>query len=84
MNQSLFSAAFEVMEINIKEEIILEPSSFRASFAAKQVPLDGSSLILQACLTATPDFGSESIPFMKRSNYCNIMPALVRLMTMHC
>jgi len=73
-----------VMEINIKEEIILEPSSFRASFAAKQVPLDGSSLILQACLTATPDFGSESIPFMKRSNYCNIMPALVRLMTMHC
>jgi hypothetical protein len=83
MNQSLFSAAFEVMEINIKEEIILELSSFRASFAAKQVPLDGSSLILQACLTAS-DFGSESIPFMNRSNYFNIMPAPVRLMTMHC
>ncbi len=65
-------------------EKVLEPSSFCASFAAKQVLLDGSSLILQACLTAAPDFGSESIPLMKRNNYCNIMPALIRLMTKHC
>jgi hypothetical protein len=35
-------------------------------------------------LTAAPDFVSELIPFMKRNNYCNIMPALVRLMTKHC